>query len=179
MKNFVSPHSSWGCQEEFSVTGTCHKSPPKGETFQKFVMVNQCVCHGLNNDRRYVKTWDWLLATNDSQMLKYNSQFKRKKRKKRKPQAVWQEGAITSLQTLEISISGTRLGTSWMLFPTLWSDKAPFLSGRMESMRLSFLSQCRGGTLGFATLVTLWFIRAWLWFSRLFADCRTPFRAAS
>lgn len=55
MENFSPPLKLRAARMHF-VSRTCCKSLPKGETFCKFVMVNQCICRGLKNGRRYMET---------------------------------------------------------------------------------------------------------------------------
>lgn len=143
-------------------------------------MVSQCVCHGLNNDRRHLRSWCWLLATNDSQMLKCISQFKKINRKDTPPRAIWREEAITSLRTLGIYICGIMPQTSWMLMQPLLCSPVIQSTDRVLNWvhgdhALVISVSVQRDALGFATLVTLWFIRAG---SDFFTDCRTPSRAA-
>lgn len=118
----------------------------------KFVMVNQSVCHGLNNDRRYMKTWCWLLATNGSQMLKYIFQFKKRKKSREDPRLFGKKGRSPAY----ISSSSPRLpGCQNSSFSTLLSDKAQNPGLGASRACAWFLSRCGGDALGLETSVTL------------------------
>lgn len=87
MKN-SSPYPVWRGARTHSASRAC-EPPPKGEPFWKFVMVDQCICHGLKNGRRCMKAWCWSPGYKwfaDIKMcfpIKYRT----------KCQAAWQEGA--------------------------------------------------------------------------------------
>lgn len=86
------------------VSRTC-KSLPKGETFWEFVMVNQCICHGLQNGRRYMKTWCWSLGYKWLADVKMCFPIK----SKTKCQTAWQEGAKHLPEDNEDKISSNNL----------------------------------------------------------------------